>query len=188
MPRPASWLPRLFDITRSVSASVRSHYERQDLERLFDLQPRAAQKLLQLLPTTEIGTGHLASREDLLVFLQRVRDAEDPTALFNELRSQKNAVSKRKLRSFAASDLPAASFTSLPSGVSLDSGRLQVSFGTVDDLAEKLMWVAQLISEQTEDFANAYEPQQPIQVDEAAEEVRRMFADLELMEAKHKGM
>ncbi len=72
MPRPASWLPRLYDITRSVTNSVRSHYQRRDLELLFELQPRAAQKLLKMLPTTEVGTGHLVSRETLLSFLARV--------------------------------------------------------------------------------------------------------------------
>ncbi|MDQ1450390.1 MAG: hypothetical protein QOK38_256 [Acidobacteriaceae bacterium] len=35
MPRPISWLPRLHEIRRSVVNSVRSHYDRNDLERLF---------------------------------------------------------------------------------------------------------------------------------------------------------
>ena len=41
MPRPISWLPQLHAIERSVQNSVRSHYQRRDLEQLFSLQPRA---------------------------------------------------------------------------------------------------------------------------------------------------
>jgi hypothetical protein len=37
MPRPLSWLPRLHEIDRSVANSVRSHYDRRDIERLFEL-------------------------------------------------------------------------------------------------------------------------------------------------------
>ena len=49
MPRRTSWLPRLPEIRRSVRESVRSHYERRDLERLFHIHPRAAQKLMQMV-------------------------------------------------------------------------------------------------------------------------------------------
>jgi len=39
MPRPLSWLPRLHVIRRTVANSVRSHYDRRELETLFELQP-----------------------------------------------------------------------------------------------------------------------------------------------------
>ena len=42
MPRRLSWLPRLHEIRRSVGNSVRSHYDRRDLQTLFEFQPRAA--------------------------------------------------------------------------------------------------------------------------------------------------
>jgi len=37
--RPICWLPRLHLIRRAVTNSVRSHYDRHDLEQLFELQP-----------------------------------------------------------------------------------------------------------------------------------------------------
>ena len=49
MSRPISWLPRLHEITRAVEHSIRSHYDRHDLEELFELQPRAAQKMLEMV-------------------------------------------------------------------------------------------------------------------------------------------
>jgi hypothetical protein len=77
MPRPVSWLPRLHLIARSVANSVRSHYDRRDLEALFELQPRGTQKLLEMLPTVQIGNSRLVDRKVLAGFLDRVREAED---------------------------------------------------------------------------------------------------------------
>jgi hypothetical protein len=65
MPRPISWLPHLHEIRRSVLNSVRSHYDRNDLERLFEVQPRSAQLLLELLPTVRLGRSLLVEREAL---------------------------------------------------------------------------------------------------------------------------
>ncbi len=73
MPRPVSWLPRLHEIRRSVDTSVRSHYDRHDLQRLFELQPRAAQKLIEMLPAVTVGTSRLVEREALASFLERCR-------------------------------------------------------------------------------------------------------------------
>jgi hypothetical protein len=183
LPRPASWLPRLYDITRSVLNSVRSHYERRDLESLFELQPRAAQKLLKLLPTTEVGTGHLVSREALLSFLERVRNAEDTPALFDHLRQERPKASRKKIRSFVKTDLTPTSFASLPNRVNLSPGNLHVAFQTVDELAESLMKIAQLLSEDAEQFAENYEPKKPPRIEEL-NELQAMFAELEAMEAQ----
>lgn len=50
MLRLITWLSRLHEIRRSVANLVRSHYDRRDIEALFELQPRAAQKLVEMLP------------------------------------------------------------------------------------------------------------------------------------------
>src|SRR5271157_615883 len=75
VPRPVSWLPRLAEIRRSVKNSVRSHYERKDIERLFQLQPRSAQALIQgIAPSAKVGQGYLLARADLQAFLERVAE------------------------------------------------------------------------------------------------------------------
>jgi hypothetical protein len=68
MPRPITWLPRLHEIRRSVANSVRSHYDRRDIEALFELQPRSAQNFVEMLPAVRIGTSHPIERD--------VRDGE----------------------------------------------------------------------------------------------------------------
>jgi hypothetical protein len=54
MPRPIS------STTRNPTG--RGHYERKEIESLFQVQPRAAQLLLEMLPTTVIGRSRLRRR------------------------------------------------------------------------------------------------------------------------------
>lgn len=57
MPRPISWVPRLHEISHSVANSVRLHYGRRNIEQLFELQPRTAQKLIEMVAGVQIGTS-----------------------------------------------------------------------------------------------------------------------------------
>ena len=160
MPRPISWLPRLHEITKAVSNSVRSHYDRRDIEKLFELQPRAAQELLKLLPSVQIGTSRLLEREVLAEFLLRVRDTEDTTGLYEKLKEEKAAVSKRRVRSLVRRDLDAVSMTALPDSMTLTRGRLEVNFETVEQLAECMLLLARVLESEGEEFAEAYEVKQ----------------------------
>jgi len=182
MPRPLSWLPRLHEISRAVVNSVRSHYDRRDLEHLFELQPRAAQKLLELLPSVQVGTSRLLEREVLAGFLDRVRDADDTAALFEALRQEKAKVSRRKVRSLVRRDLDPVGLTSLPDAITLSRGRLEVSFCSVEQLSERLLMLARVLESEGEEFAEAYEVRKETDVDDAADEVRMMLAELEVLE------
>jgi hypothetical protein len=157
VPRPISWLARLHLIARSVTNSVRSHYDRHDLESLFELQPRAAQKLLEMLPSVQVGTSRLVDREVLASFLDRVREADDVRALYEKIRAEKAEVSKRKPRSLVRRDLDPISITSLPSSTVLSRGRLEVNFRTVEELAEAMYGLARVLENEGEEFAEAFE-------------------------------
>jgi cobalamin biosynthesis protein CobD/CbiB len=159
MPRPVSWLPRLHEISRSVANSVRSHYDRGDLETLFQLQPRAAQKLLEMLPSVLVGTSRLVERAVLASFLDRVRDADDVTALYEQIRQEKAQVSHRKVRTLVRRDLDPIGLGSLPSTITLTSGRFVVDFTTVEQLAEAMYALARVIESEGDLFARHYEPQ-----------------------------
>jgi hypothetical protein len=187
MPRPVSWLPRLHEIRRSVDNSVRSHYDRRDLERLFELQPRAAQKLLELLPTLTVGTSRLVEREALATFLERVREADDTSKLIEQIRQEKSAPSRRSLRTLVRRDAEPASLTVTPEGMSLERGRLEISFRNLEQLAESLVYLARLLDGDLDGFAQAYEPEAPprAETNNAAGEVQAMFGELEQREAEH---
>jgi len=187
VPRPVSWLPRLHEIRRSVDASVRSHYDRRDLERLFELQPRAAQKLLELLPTIPVGTSRLVEREALASFLKRIQEAEDTSSLIEQVRQEKAAPSRRSLRTLVRRDAEPASLAIIPEGMSLERGRLEISFRNLEQLAESLVYLARLLDGDLDRFAQAYEPEAPppAETDDAPREVGAMFRELEQMEAEH---
>ncbi len=184
MPRPVSWLPRLHEIRRSVDASVRSHYDRRDLERLFELQPRAAGKLLELLPTVPIGTSRLVEREALAGFLDRVREAENTSTFLEQVRQEKAAPSRRRIRSLVRRDLEPVSLSSLPESIGLSRGRLEVSFRTVEQLAEAMYAIARLLEDEGDAFAQAFELEPPPPDPKDAGDVKAMFAELERMEAQ----
>ena len=182
---PLSWLPRLHVIRRTITNSVRSHYDRHELETLFELQPRAAQKLIEILPSVSIGTSRLVERSDLAHFLDRVRETDDTAALFETLRQEKTAISRRKARSLVRRDLDPVGLASLPDTITLSRGWLEVSFGTVEQLAECLLLLARVLENEGEEFAEAYEVREETVEDAGADEVRRMFAELET--AEHRG-
>jgi hypothetical protein len=186
MARSVSWLPRLPEIRRSVENSVRSHYDRRDLELLFKLQPRAAGNLLDLLPTTRIGSAHLVERDALRKFLHAVNEAEDVAAVVLAQRLQKENVSRRRPRSLVRRDLEPVGLAALPSWITLSRGRLEIDFETTEQLAEGLLILARIFESDGDQFAATYEPKkQPGEVTAAATEVRVLFQELEEMEGTH---
>lgn len=179
MPRPISWLPRLHEITRSVANSVRSHYDRRDLEQLFELQPRAAQKLLEMLPTVQIGTSHLVEREALGAFLDRVRESENTAELFEQVRKEKAQNSRRKIRTLVRRNLDPVDLTSLPDTMTLSRGHLEVRFETVEQLCESMLLLARVLEDTPEQFAQEYEPVLDRGAEEPPGEMDLLFQELE---------
>jgi hypothetical protein len=182
VPRPISWLPRLHEIRRTVSHSVRSHYNRADLEQLFALQPRAAQKLLSVLPTVTVGTSRLVEREVLSDFLDRVRDADDPSAAVEAQREQKASHGRRRLRSLVQRDEAPIVLSAPPPGLTLRRGRVQVEFRTLEDLASAMYFLARALESDAEAFAEAYEPPFEAELDRSHEDAG-LFLELEALEA-----
>lgn len=158
LPRPVSWLPRLHAIRKTVAGSVRSHYGRRELEVLFELQPRAAQKLIEMLPTVTVGTSRLVEREALGGFLDKVHEAEDVTAVFEQTRQDKAAASRRRLRTLVQKDDAPVSLASLPETLTLSRGRLEVRFRTLEELAASMYFLARLLDADSVGFAREYEP------------------------------
>ncbi len=179
MARPASWLPRLHEIRRTVSSSVRSHYTRRELEGLFQLQPRAALKLIELLPTVSIGTSLLVEKDALLGFLQGAQEADDVTAYFERVRLAKATVSQKKIRSLVRRDREPLTISSLPHALHLSPGRLEIEFATVLELTEAMYTLARVLESDEQEFARRYELSPVREPDKDYEEVESMFRQLE---------
>ena len=182
MPRPISWLPRLHEIRRSVGKSVRSHYSRTDLESLFGLQPRAAQKLLEMLPTITIGTSRLVERDALSEFLERVHGSEDASTAVQQQRAEVARAPRKKLRALVRTDSVATTLNNIPANLVLEPGRVEVRFETLEELAQTLFSLAQVLDGQEEEFAERFEPRMEQPPSPERDEVRRMFGALQQME------
>ena len=184
MARPVSWLPRLREIRRSVAGSVRSHYQRKEIEQLFELQPRAASRLLEILPTVKVGTGYMVERDALGVFLDRVQEAEDVPALLDTIRAEKAGTSRRKIRHLVQRDYDPMNVFGIPNAMKLKRGRIEIDFATVEDLSSTLVTLARVLEDDLDEFVRLYEPPKPQDgVDNSAAEVSALFRELEELEA-----
>lgn len=181
MPRPVSWLPRLHIIRLSVANSVRSHYDRRDLELLFELQPRAAQNFFALLPSVPVGRSLLVEREALIQFLDGVQEAEDVPAYIEVVRARKAVRPRKAIRTLVRTDL-APTATSLPECLTLTPGRLEIEFRSVEQMVEALYALAHLLNADEEAFVRTYTPKPPQLEDSSRDDVQEMFRDLELLE------
>lgn len=160
MPRPVSWLTRLHEIRRSVATSIRSHYERKEIESLFQVQPRAAQLLLEMLPTNVIGRSRLVERQVLADFLDRIHKADDASAELELIRTQGVEVSRKKLRTLVRRDAEPVRVDSLPSNIEFVPGQMIVSFRTIEDLAQAMYSLARAIETDGDELAKRYEVQE----------------------------
>lgn len=184
MARPVSWLPRLKDIRRTVAESVRSHYTRKDLERLFEVQPATALRYMQALPTTKLNNSLVVERAALDSFLREVQESDDVSWILDSWRTKKTAPSRRALRSLVRRDLPPVAVTGVPSNLTIERGRMAVTFATLDQLVETLFIVAQMLNDDTDEFSRLYEPVRTQKENTDAAEVKQLFADLEERERR----
>lgn len=159
MPRPLSWLDRLHPIAEIVASSSRSHYDRKDLQHLFEIQPRSAQNLMSAMPIVSVGSAHLVEREALIAFLTRLKQSDDPTGTFAFLRAQPAKPVRRRLRTLSLHDV-SADLDSLPANLKLSPGQITVRFQSLDQLAETMLYLAALLQNHLDDFARRFEPPQ----------------------------
>jgi hypothetical protein len=185
MARPITWLPRLHEIRRSVADSVRSHYTRRELEILFQIQQGAASRLLEIVPTLTVNGSYLAEREGLLAFLDKVSETEDVTTLMRRLRAEKTAPTRRSVRNMVRRDTSPVSLAGIPDTLRLNRGHLDINFQTMEELVNTLYILARILDDDLEEFAREYEPFRADEIDEGREDVKRLFSELEEMEARH---
>ncbi|ADW70974.1 hypothetical protein [Granulicella tundricola] len=185
MPRPISWLPRLHQIRKTVDSSVRSHYERKDIETLFELQPRAAQLLLEMLPTTLIGRSRLVARESLAAFLEQMRVSDDPSAKLEDIRKDPPPPPRSRLRTLIQRDRHPISLAELPPEINLTTGRLEIRFTTIEQLARHLYSLAQSMESDGDEMARRFEIKPLTPPNLADDDSRALFLELEAMEATH---
>lgn len=124
---------------------------------MFQLQPRAAQQLLALLPTVPVGTSRLVEAEALRGFLERIQTADDVGKEIEAVRHERKATGRRRLRTLVQTDDAPVSLGLHPSALSLNRGRLVVEVQTLEELAGAMYWLARALDSDLEGFALEYE-------------------------------
>ena len=181
MARRTSWLLRLPEIRRSVCESVRSHYERRDLERIFQIQPRAAQKLMRMVTVgVAIGRSALVDRQALSDFLTRVAESDNPETTLRVQRNVCAFVPRRALRELIQVDTDPATLETIPRNVTLSTGKMEIEFTRMEELAGALHAIAQILENEFEEFTDRFEPvpERVTEADPVAENLRQAFAEL----------
>jgi hypothetical protein len=149
-------------IRETLASSVRSHYSCQDIQKLFDLRERAAQKILECFPSLPLGRSklRLVSRESLLDFVVRAGTTEDIPGLLAQIKAESAAKPSRKAiaslpSEIVARDRPVVRADALPAPIELERGCLRIQFETLDVLVAALQTLAQALSDDTDGFASA---------------------------------
>jgi hypothetical protein len=101
------------------------------------------------------------------------------------MRGEKIGDSRKKPRSLVRRDLDPIGIASLPESIGLSRGRLEVSFTTVEQLAESMLILARILEADGDRFAQKFEPQQPETTRDDPSEMEKLFVELEAMEKEH---
>lgn len=180
MARPISWLHRVRDIHRAAVSSSSSHFDRSDLERLFQIQSRAAGKLMELLPRSDaLGNSHLVERLKLIEFLERVQQADDVPAALDQVRKENPGVNRRrKIQALRREDgMLVPKKPQAADAIGLSRGRLELQWKTFEEFMEGLFHLVVQVHGDEEAFVREYciEPPKPRDrdLDAALEEIRR---------------
>jgi hypothetical protein len=152
-----SWLHKTEEILVRLDETRQQYFDRHDLEGLFDLRTAAAGRLLrQVGPTEELGAilgagtrlqARVVSRRDLLLFMGRARASNQfleermrHDTLLEHLADARRHLAARRVR--IAVDPAAVDMTSLPAGVQLRPGHLEIDFFGAEDLLTQLYGLA----------------------------------------------
>jgi hypothetical protein len=187
--RPVPWLDRTSEMLRTVTSSKRTRYATAEIQDLFGVMERSAQKLMKLMPRFQTGPGFEVSREDLMAFLERVevhRDAGmDVPGLLNQMLAAGSPILREQLPLPLVSPIRLTprprTLASLPDSVVVRRGMVELHGRTREDVAAAAAAFAAVI--ETDEFAEAFELRKPVA--RVAPEVAEMFEELKQMEAAH---
>ena len=148
MPAASAWLDRLPSLIEKVTGDDLPVYDRRALETLFEVKPRRAQQILRELAVAagelapaRAGQAHALPRAVLLRALHALAGSEE-FQQHAESRSEAEAQMKERVAAAAAARVripvsvgrESRSLASLPPGIRLERGRLEISFDDAEDL------------------------------------------------------
>jgi hypothetical protein len=162
MPRHCEWiqrLPQALDELRSLPCPT---IDRRTVERLFDVSPRQALRILSFLGSYSAGASLQIERRELITRLERL-NAEDGVQMEqrrhervrDHLESLRREQAARRRKIPVSAEAVETRISSLPPGVRLYPGTLEIRFETPEELLSKLFSLAQAIANDYSSFEQA---------------------------------
>lgn len=162
MPRHTEWIQRIPHALLELRALPSPTIDRRTLESLFHVSPRQALRILSSLGCYTAGKSLLIERQDLIHKLESLSHSDNVRfeqkrheRVGDHLERYRKEQGARRRQIAVTPDALSARIASLPRGVTLYPGNLQVEFTSAQDLLGKLFTLAQAISNDYEAFEEA---------------------------------
>ena len=159
MPRKTEWIHRLgpaLDLLRALPSPT---IDRASLQKILDVSPRQALRILARLPSYRAGKSLLIGRLELISCLETLR--QDATAAFElrrrerldaQLQSLRRELAARRVRIAAPPEVRSRLLGDLPATIQLAPGRLEIRFQHVEDLLRQLFELSQAMANDLDRF------------------------------------
>ena len=161
MARKSEWIPRISRVLVVLDDQPTPLIDRRAIERLFQVSPRQALRILVQLGASELGKNLVITRDELISRLRSVATGE--TAHYERQRLRRLAQTLAELESQtqarrvsidASPQAHQMKVASLPTDVYLSPGRLEIVFATPEDLLTRLFELSQAIANDYGTFEN----------------------------------
>jgi hypothetical protein len=151
--RKTEWIHRIPAAVRILRSSTAPFADRSDVERILQVSRRGAVRILHRLGAAELGRNLVIDREQLIARLLAVASGEEvqyERRRFQRLEQELATAAKDfRARHVAVKSSPAIEDTtmrSLPSSVRLRPGRLEIDFGSPEELLTRLYDLSQAVA------------------------------------------
>lgn len=163
MPDAPNWFIRLPEIIATVTDSPAPVLDRASIEALFGVSRRQAIRIMHLFGGYQAGRTFLIGRDELLVGLTRLTSgdrgqqvARRKRRIWEEVTEHRSRVKSAAVEIPGVARFPALTLASLPDGVRLGRGQLQIQFQSPEDLLQKLYLLSQALAEDFDQFVEEY--------------------------------
>lgn len=159
MPRKTEWIHRIGPALELLRALPSPTIDRAALQKLLQVSPRQALRILARLPSYRAGKSLLIGRLELIACLETLR--QDETAAFElrrrerldaQLRSLRRELAARRVRIAAPPEARNRLLADLPPTIQLAPGRLEIRFLHVEDLLRQLFELSQAMANDLDRF------------------------------------
>jgi len=149
-PKPI-WLSRVAEIRQALQEADVPFVDRAAVEDLFRLRRRQAIHLLEAMEGFKVGRAFVAPRASVLAFLNKVeasgaveREVLRQARVRDAILEARRSVEARRLTFRVPKEQPR--LASLPAGVHLEPGRLEVTCTDAQDLLKKLFLLSKAVA------------------------------------------